>query len=67
MAVVKDHENELCFVILIEIESGGLYYYALFICNCIKIIYVLFIEHYMTEIMLRTFYSQYHLVFMKNL
>ena len=38
MAVVKDHENELCFVILTEIESGGLYYYVLFICNCIKII-----------------------------
>jgi len=38
MAPVKDHEIVLCLVILIEIESGGLYYYVLFICNCIKII-----------------------------
>lgn len=36
MATVKDHEIVLCLVILIEIESGGLYYYVLLYVNVLK-------------------------------
>lgn len=34
--LAKDHEIVLCLVILIEIESGGLYYYVLLYVNVLK-------------------------------